>query len=96
MGSSRIGELNDAARFRQANYYGDYQWVVVVFLILVAASVAVVGSMIVLALFDLALSRKRPSATTEVIDSNSEITNRSNLERAFTNWRRERGVTEED
>ena len=70
--------------------------IVVVFLILVAASVAVVGSMIVLALFDLALSRKRPSATTEVIDSDSEITNRSNLERAFRNWRRERGVTEED
>jgi hypothetical protein len=70
--------------------------IVVVFLILVAASVAVVGSMIVLALFDLALSRKRPSATTEVIDSDSENTNRSNLERAFRNWRRERGVTEED
>ena len=70
--------------------------IVVVFLILVAASVAVVGSMIVLALFDLVLSRKRPSATTEVIDSNSEITNLSNLERAFSNWRRERGVTEED
>jgi hypothetical protein len=64
--------------------------IVVVFLILVAASVAVVGSMIVLALFDLAFSRKRPTATTEVIDSDSEITNRSNWERAFNNWRRER------
>jgi hypothetical protein len=61
--------------------------IVVVFLILVAASVAVVGSMIVLALFDLVLSRKRPSATTEVIESDSEITNRSNWERY---WRRER------
>jgi hypothetical protein len=64
--------------------------IVVVFLILVAASVAVVGSMMVLALFDLAFSRKRPTATTEVIDSDSEITNRSNWERAFNNWRRER------
>jgi hypothetical protein len=64
--------------------------IVVVFLILVAASVAVVGSMIVLALFDMVLSRKRPSATTEVIESDSEITNRSNWERAFNNWRRER------
>jgi hypothetical protein len=61
--------------------------IVVVFLILVAASVAVVGSMIVLALFDLVLGRKRPSATTEVIESDSEITNRSNWERY---WRRER------
>jgi hypothetical protein len=64
--------------------------IVVVFLILVAASVAVVGSMIVLALFDLVLSRKRPSATTEVIESDSEITNRANWERAFNNWRHER------
>jgi hypothetical protein len=61
--------------------------IVVVFLILVAASVAVVGSMIVLALFDLVLGRKRPSATTEVIESDSEITHRSNWERY---WRRER------
>ena len=43
------------------------------FLILLAASAAVVGSMIVLALFDLVFSRKRPSATAEVIDSDSEI-----------------------
>jgi hypothetical protein len=70
--------------------------IVAVFLILVAASVAVVGSMIVLATFDLALGRKRPSATTEGIDSDSEIANRSNLERAFRNWRRERGATEDD
>ena len=70
--------------------------IVAVFLILLAASVAVVGSLIVLALFDLVLSRKRPSATTEVIDSDSEIANRSNLERAFSNWRRERDATEED
>jgi hypothetical protein len=63
--------------------------IVAVFLILVAASVAVVGSMIV-------LGRKRPSATTEVIDIDSEIANRSNLEGAFSNWRRERGVTEDD
>jgi hypothetical protein len=70
--------------------------IVAVFLILVTASVAVVGSMIVLTLFDLALSRKRPSGTTAVIDSDPEITNRFNLEMAFSNWRRERGVTEED
>ena len=65
--------------------------IVAVFLILVTASVAVVGSMIVLTLFDLALSRKRPSGTTAVIDSDPEITNRSNLELALGNWRRERG-----
>jgi hypothetical protein len=56
----------------------------------------VVGSMIVLTLFDLALSRKRPSGTTAVIDSDPEIANRSNLEMAFSNWRRERGATEAD
>ena len=66
--------------------------IVLVFLILVAASVAVVGSMIVLALFDLAFSRKLPTATTEVIDSDPQITNRSNFERAISNWRRERDV----
>ena len=65
--------------------------IVAVFLILLVASVAVVGSMIALTLFDLALSRKRPSGTTAVIDSDPEITNRSNLEMAFSNWRRERG-----
>ena len=70
--------------------------IVAVFLILLVASVAVVGSMIALTLFDLALSRKRPSGTTAVIDSDPEITNRSNLEMAFSNWRRERGATEED
>ena len=69
--------------------------VVAVFLILLAASVAVVGSLFVLTLFNLVLSRKRPSATTEVIASDSEITNNSNLERAFSNWRRERDDTEE-
>jgi hypothetical protein len=70
--------------------------IVAVFLILLAASVAVVGSLMVLALFDLVLSRKRPSAKIEVIDSDSEITNSSNLEMAFSNWRRERSGTEED
>jgi hypothetical protein len=53
--------------------------IVAMFLILVVASVAVVGSMIVLTLFDLALSRKRPSGTTAVLDSDPEITNRSRL-----------------
>ena len=69
--------------------------IVAAFLILLAASVAIVGSLIVLALFDLVLSKKRPSAKIEV-DSHSEITNSSNLEAAFSNWRRERSVTEED
>ena len=65
--------------------------IVAVFLILVTASVA--GGRIDdrLDLFDLALSRKRPSGTTAVIDGDPEITNRSNLEMAFSNWRRERG-----
>ena len=68
--------------------------IVLVFLILVAASMAVVGSMIVLALFDRLLSRKRsPGVTPEA--SNSESANSSNLERAFRNWRRERDVTDE-
>ena len=49
--------------------------IVTTVLILFAASTAVVGSMIVLALFDLVLSRKGPSATTEVIDSDSDIAN---------------------
>ena len=56
--------------------------IVTTFLILLAASAAVVGSMIVLALFDLAFSRKRASATTEVIDSDSDITNSYDLEAA--------------
>ena len=68
--------------------------IVLVFLILVAASMAVVGSMIVLALFDRLLSRKRSSGVTPEA-SNSESANSSNLERAFRNWRRERDVTDE-
>jgi hypothetical protein len=56
--------------------------IVTIFLILLAASAAVVGSMIVLALFDLVFSRRRPSATTKVIDSDSEIANSSDLEAA--------------
>lgn len=56
--------------------------IVTMFLILLAASAAVVGSMIVLALFDLVFSRKRSSATTEVIDSDSEIANSYDLEAA--------------
>ena len=71
--------------------------IVAVFLILMAASVAVVGSMIVLALFDRVLSRKRSSGiTTKVIWGHSERANRSNLEEAFSNWRRERDSTDED
>ena len=69
--------------------------IVLVFLILVAASVAVVGSMIVLALFDRVLNRKRSSGvTTEAKAGNSEGTDSFNLERAFSNWRRERDVTD--
>jgi len=68
--------------------------IVLVFLILVAASMAVVGSMIVLALFDWFLSRKRSSGVTPEAN-NSESAASSNLERAFSNWRRERDVTDE-
>jgi hypothetical protein len=67
--------------------------IVAVFLVLMAASVAVVGAMIVLALFDLIVSRKR-SVTTEVIDGHSERVNSSNLEMAFSSWRRERDTEE--
>jgi hypothetical protein len=95
IGMGSLRRLNNGPRFRQTESYGDYQWLDCS-LVLVAASVAVVGSMIVLALFDLVLSRKRPSATTEVIDKDSETTTRSNLERAFSSWRRERDVTEKD
>ena len=71
--------------------------IVAVFLILMAASVGVVGSMIVLALFDRVLSRKRSSGiTTKVIWGHSERANSSNLEEAFSNWRRERDSTDED
>ena len=39
---------------------------------------------------------RRRSVTTEVIDGHSERVNSSNLEMAFSSWRRERGATEED
>ena len=45
--------------------------IVLVFLILVAASEAALGPMIVLSLIDLAFSRNLPTATTEVIDSDT-------------------------
>jgi hypothetical protein len=58
--------------------------IALVFLILVVASVAVVGSMIALALFDRVLRRKRSSGvTTEAKACNSESTDSFNLERAF-------------
>ena len=56
--------------------------IVSVFLILFAASAAVVGSMTVLAVFDLVFRRKRLSAITEVIDSDSDIANSYYLEAA--------------
>jgi hypothetical protein len=94
---SRLGELNITTRTGKLTLMAIINGlIVVVFLILVAASVAVVGSMIVLALFDLVLSRKGASgATSKVMDEYSKPANSSNLERAFSNWRRERNVTEE-
>lgn len=70
--------------------------VVTVFLVLVAASVAVVGSLIVLALSDLLISRKHPSGVTkELIDGNCETADSPSLEEAMSNWRRERDLTDE-
>ena len=64
---------------------------VTAFLILLVASIAVVGSMLVLALCDLVVSRKRPSDVTNgVLDAN--LPHGPDLEEAMSNWRREREV----
>ena len=64
---------------------------VTTFLILFVASMAVVGSMLVLALSDLVLGKKRPSdLTTGVLDANSKLAHSPDLEEAMSNWRRER------
>jgi len=54
-----------------------------IFLLLLAASAAVVGSMVVLAIFDLVFRRKHPSATTEATNSNSEIADSYQLEAVY-------------
>jgi hypothetical protein len=83
MGFSRVGGLT-LPRSGNLNLMAIFNGLIVtMFLILLAASAAVVGSMIVLALFDLVFSRKRPSATAEVIDSDSEIADSYDLEAAL-------------
>jgi hypothetical protein len=76
--------------FRQTKSYAAIinGLIVGVFLILVAAAGSGCRIDDRLRTIDLVLGRKRPSATTELIDSDSEIANRSNLERALSNWRR--------
>jgi hypothetical protein len=69
--------------------------VVTVFLILMAASIAVVGSLIALALSDVLMSRKPQSdVTKEVIEADRGPAESLSLEDAMSNWRRERDVTD--
>ena len=64
---------------------------VTTFLILFVASMAVVGSMLVLALSDLVLGRKRPSdVATGMLNANSKLAHSPDLEEAMSIWRRER------
>ena len=62
---------------------------VTTFLILFIASIAVVGSMLVLALWDLVMSRKRQP---DVINGTSDANPAQgpDLEEAMSNWRHER------
>jgi hypothetical protein len=62
---------------------------VAVFLILLAASVAVAGSLLVLRLLDRVLGPPTPAA--KPMDD-PELTEASNFEEAIRNWRREREV----
>ena len=55
---------------------------IAIFLLLLAASAAVVGSMVVLAIFDLAFRREHPSTPTEATNSNSELADSYALEAA--------------
>jgi len=67
------------------------------FLVLFVASTAVVGSILVLALSDLVISRKRLSdVTTGMVDANSKIAHLPDLEEAMSNWRRERNLDSGD
>jgi hypothetical protein len=66
--------------------------IVAVFLILLAASAAVVGSMIALALLNRLLG---PSAVTTKPMEGPALTEKSNLEEALSNWRREREVSDD-
>ena len=61
---------------------------VTTFLLLFIASIAVVGSMVVLALANWVVGRKRPSDVSNgMLDANGP-----DLEEAMSNWRREREV----
>ena len=64
---------------------------VTTFLILFIASIAVVGSMLVLALWDLVMSRKREPVINGKSDANP--TQGPDLEEAMSNWRRERDIS---
>jgi len=66
---------------------------VTTFLILFVASITVVGSMLVLALLDLVIGKKR--ASTEKLDGNSKRAHSLDLEEAMSNWRRERSNEDE-
>ena len=61
---------------------------VTTFLILFIASIAVVGSMLVLALWDLVMSRKRQPRINGTSDANPA--QGPDLEEAMSNWRHER------
>ena len=64
---------------------------VTTFLILFVASIAVVGSMVVLAFANWVVGRKRPSDVSNgMLDAN--LAHGPDLEEAMSNWRREREV----
>ena len=68
---------------------------VTTFLILFVASIAVVGSMLVLALSDFVVGKKRPTdLTTGISDANSKVAHSLDLEEAMSSWRRERSNEE--
>ena len=66
---------------------------VTTFLILFIASIAVVGSMLVLALWDLVMSRKRQPVINGKSDANPA--QGPDLEEAMSNWRRERDIADD-
>jgi hypothetical protein len=67
--------------------------IIATFLILLAASVAVVGSMIVLALFDVAFDKKRKTAiAVEMTDQDTEVFGRIDLNEPVSNSKAEVGV----
>ena len=67
--------------------------IIATFLILLAASVAVVGSMIVLALFDVAFDRKRKTViAVEMMDQDTEVFGGIDLNEPASNSKAEVGV----